>query len=210
MAWYNSLKDLTGDIGKGATAVGHTVGSVASNPWVEAGLGALTGGATIPLLAGGLGGLLKPGGNLGGAATGALKGGLAGYGGSKIPGILGGFNTGGVTGGVQAIGNALGGLGGVAKGLGGLGGALGLGGGGGVQGLGDLAKYGLGAAQMVNQAALQKKSSDYATNAYNQANDAYTAKAPLRAQGQAGLLNGGQGNPFASRPAVQPLSLGGG
>lgn len=139
-------------------------------------------------------------------------------------GLLG--TIGGIAGGIFGggpIGAAIG------TGLGGLGDSL-LGGGGsssqgspqlpGVKPI-DPAILALAGAQGVNAANLSKKSTDYATNAADQANSQYAAKAPLRAQGIAGILNPQHpdlsgldatrmsGNPFAhaiNLPAVSSVS----
>lgn len=103
MAWYNSLKDLTGDVSKGAQAVGsgvktvgHAIGDAQNNKWVKAaeaaGLAATGIGAPeAALLMGGaglVGGAIRSGGGLKGAITeggqGALTGAAAGLAGSGI------------------------------------------------------------------------------------------------------------------------------
>ncbi len=209
MAWYNSLKDLTGDIGKGATAVGHAVGSVASNPLVEGGLGLLTGGLAVPVLAGLGGGLLKPGGNLGRGLVGGAEGLAAG----KLGNALGGLTGLGAGGGAAGSAGA-GGLGGIAQALGGaagagqsgaLGGDLGslLGGLGGWLG-GNGGKNALGAAQAVNQALLQRQANQYATNAMGDVNAQWNAQAPLRAQAFAAIPQAINANPFSRVPTPAP------
>lgn len=80
----------------------------------------------------------------------------------------------------------------------------GSGGGGALSGLGDLAgtaldflgnhggqalDLGLGAAGMYNAAQLGKKSSDYATNAYDQSQANWKSREPLRLAGTSGMLN---------------------
>lgn len=77
-----------GSLGKLGNKVKKGIQKVASNPWVQAGLGVVTGGATVPLLAGALGGGLKEHAGFGDVASGAIKGGAAGYGGSKLKGVF--------------------------------------------------------------------------------------------------------------------------
>jgi|SRR5882672_1761730 len=82
---------------------------------------------------------------------------------------------------------------------------------------GGLADKGLGLAQLINAANLQKQSTGYATHAYDLANQSYGERAPLRVAGIQGLLSPqtadisslsqGQGNPFAVRPkAPMPVN----
>ncbi len=196
--------------------IGHTIGGVLSNPLVDAGLGVLTGGATIPLLAGGIGSLIKPGGNIGKGLTGAATGGLAGAGGSALGGALkigtplsGIANT---VGGLPGVGTAqrvlsnpltrtvaTGAAGGGAPAGGSSGGILGalqglLGGAGGM--IGGAAKgllqnplYGLAGLEGVNAALLQKQATDYAKQARGDVVNSYTERAPLRTGGLAGMQN---------------------
>lgn len=79
---------IGGTLGKIGNTVKKGVQKVASNPWAQAGLGFLTGGATIPLLAGTLGGALKEHAGVGDVLRGAAQGGAAGYGGSRARGLL--------------------------------------------------------------------------------------------------------------------------
>lgn len=197
-----------GNIGKalkkGVVDVGHFVGKAASNPIVQ-GVTAMIPGLGVPIsaLEGAVGGLLKPGGNIGGAITGGLKGAASGAVGKGVKGIgsylLGGGGLGGLIkgggadnkGNFGAIGDALGtaagslGLGGGGDGKGGLGGLLDSLGLGGV----NPALLGLGVAQIKNVSDLQKKASGYATGALDQANKSYGERAPLRAAGIQGMLN---------------------
>lgn len=77
-----------GSLGKLGDKAKKFAGKTLSNPWVQGGLGFLTGGATIPLLAGATAGALKERSGLLDIAKGAAKGGAAGYGGSRIRGGL--------------------------------------------------------------------------------------------------------------------------
>ena len=79
-----------------ATDIGHTVGSVASNPWVQglteaalmaSGVGAPAAAAIMAAEKGG-GALLKKGGNIGDAVKGGVTGAAMGYGGAKVGGLL--------------------------------------------------------------------------------------------------------------------------
>ncbi|HKW09273.1 MAG TPA: hypothetical protein VJO33_02775, partial [Gemmatimonadaceae bacterium] len=95
MSWLSNIGHA---VKKGVTDVGHFVGNVATNPWVDAGLAgvlALTGvgiPASAAIMGGtkGLGELIKPGGNLGNAASGGLKGAALGAGASALGGALSG------------------------------------------------------------------------------------------------------------------------
>ena len=135
------------------SSIGHKLGQVATNPWVQglgAGALALT-GVGAPAAAGilgatkGVGNLIKPGGNQKGAATGAAQGawtgGAAGLAG-KLPLSLGGLASGG---GTDNKGN-LGVLGDLAGKVGGAAGGLGLGSLGG----GNLLDMGLGGLAAAN------------------------------------------------------------
>lgn len=198
LAWYNSLSDLTGDIKKGATDVAHTVGSVASNPWVDAGLGLLTGGATIPLLAGAAGGLLKPGGNIKSGVTGAVEGGLTGLGGEDLGSILNAYSTGGLDGALGALKGDVTGLGktllnggkgllnSAASDIFGGGDGSGSGSGGGFN-LGSLAKDGVLAGAVAQTAADRSKQSGLIDDATKVASAQYDQNAPLRARAVAEL-----------------------
>ena len=66
----------------------------------------------------------------------------------------------------------------------------------------------LQAAGIADSAYRETQANKYAGQALQTAQDAYNAKAPLRALGIAGLQNAGQGNPFATRTA-QPLPIAG-
>lgn len=104
MAWYNSLRDLTGDIKKPIVGAGHAVGSIASNPFVDAGIGALFGPGAAAL-AGGLGHLMAPGGNLGRGAIGAVEGGAAGYAGQGLGNVFRGAGSAATSAADDAIAN---------------------------------------------------------------------------------------------------------
>ena len=179
--------------------VGHAIGSVASNPWVQgltaAGLAATGVGAPAAagIMAGMAGGgrLLAPGGNIGDAARGAAAGGVEGYGAGKIGGALHGAGS---------LTDKAGALYGAANGAGGMGGGgdpSGGGDGGWLEGaknfLGDHGGDALIGAQIANAAYNQKKAGDYAGQAMDTVNNQWNAQAPLREQGMAGMLNPGQG-----------------
>lgn len=107
MSWWNSIHDLTGDISKGAEAVGkvgknvgHAIAPVVKNPLVDAALAA--GGQLIgipaPLTYGGLqaaGTAMTPGQNIGGALKAGAIGGGEAYLGGKVLGMLPGMPGGG-------------------------------------------------------------------------------------------------------------------
>lgn len=87
-----------------------------------------------------------------------------------------------------------------------------------VGGLSGLLDKGLGAAQVVNAANLQKQSTGYAKDALNSVNASYDARAPLRVAGIEGLLHPQTpdlsslsqipGNPFApKRPGMAPVPM---
>ena len=222
MSWYNSLKDLTGDIGHAAKGVGHAVGSVASNPLVDLGASMFLGPEAGAIL-GGIGGALKPGGGLGSAikqgGIGAL-GGLAGGALSHIPGLGAAEGAlshlpgaGAVEGAFGDAKNALGQLPGVSQaeqymqqhgGLGGLMGKAGsfLTGNGGANAL--------GAAGAINAAMLQSKANDYAKNALGQVEQSYNERAPLRTGGMQAMQSALAANPFSgtAMPPRQPNALG--
>jgi hypothetical protein len=193
MAWYNSLSDLTGDVKKGVVGVGHVAGEVASNPLVDAGLGAFF-GPEAAAAAGGIGRLLAPGGNLGNAAVSGLEGYAAGKAGQLVKGGVTGLlgSTGSPLDRIKAMlagGTAAAGLGGGSNPLSSAAASLfggGTGSGGGMSAA-DLAKLGLlggsvaaAAADRQRQTGLQDKAVGYATGAYDE-------KAPLRAQAIAAL-----------------------
>lgn len=79
---------IRGSLGKLGDKAKKVVQKVASNPLAQAGLGFLTGGATIPLLAGTLGGALKEHAGIGDVVKGAAQGGLAGQGGASAKSLL--------------------------------------------------------------------------------------------------------------------------
>jgi len=190
-------------IGKGIKDIGHFVGKAASNPLVLGGI-SLIPGVGLPAAAaiGGLGGILKPGGNprelLKGAATGAAANTAAKVI-SKIPGV---GSTISKIPGISDIGKFIGGI----PGLGAVGSALGqipgiqsaanfLGGGGGDGGTdwGTVAKnaglIGLGGLQAANAASLGKKSNEYAQAAMDAVNKSYGERGLLRAAGVGGMLH---------------------
>lgn len=144
MAWYNSLKDLVGDVAHVAPAAAGFIPGVG------------------PLISGAL---------------------------SHIPGM----------GSVQEAAGHIPGLGAAADWLTGNGG-----------------KNALGVAEGANAAMLTSKANNYANNAADSVTGSYNARAPLRAAGQAAMLNPGQGiaakiaavprgaNPYAQAPAGPP------
>ncbi len=69
-----------GSLGRLGDKLKHGVQKAASNPFVQGGLGLLTGGATLPLLAGAAGGFLKEKAGLGDV----VKGAATGYGAGKL------------------------------------------------------------------------------------------------------------------------------
>lgn len=88
---------------------------------------------------------------------------------------------------------------------------------GGVKGL---VNTGLGAAEALNAANLQKQSTQYAKNAMDTANQSYDTRAPLRLAGVQGMLNpqpstnvsglsqiAAAGNPFAANRVGAPMPL---
>lgn len=82
MSW---LSNAVKAIGKAGKDVGHFAGKVLSNPIVQTASAFIPGvGPLITAGEGALGGLLRPGGNLGRAATGALSGAAAGFAGGGI------------------------------------------------------------------------------------------------------------------------------
>ena len=179
--------------------IGHAIGSAASNPWVQgitaAGLAAT--GVGAPAAAGimaGMGGggaLLRPGGNIGDAARGAVTGGVEGYGAGKVGAALHGAGS---------LAEKAGAVYGATKGAGGMGGGgdpSGGGDGGWLEGaknfMGDHAGDGLIGAQIANSAYNQSKAGDAMGHALDTVNDQWKAGAPLREQGMAGMLNPGQG-----------------
>lgn len=117
---------------KGATDVGHAVGSVASNPLAQGGLAAFLAAtgvgapAAAAIMAGmkGGGALLAPGGNIGDGIGGAVKGAALGAGAAKAGDLVRGALSGGgglsgvlgsaksaLTGGLKATGGFAGGAG---------------------------------------------------------------------------------------------------
>lgn len=172
MAWYNSLSDLAGD-----------VGSVAKNPLVDAGLGILTGGAAIPMLAAAGGGLLSKGGQ-GQPQPGAQQGG------SAIP--MSAFNTSGGTMGATPGAPAEQNQGG--SGI--LGSLSGLAGQAGNFLTGNNGANALGTIGAISSYLNQNKANDLAKQALGSVEQSYGERAPLRAQGLASLANSQSGNPF--------------
>lgn len=169
MAWYDSLSDLAGD-----------VGSVAKNPLVDAGLGVLTGGAALPLLAGTAGKLLSPGQPQPGAQQG----------GSAIP--MSAFNTSGGTMGANAGAPAEQNQG--SSGI--LGSLSGLAGQAGNFLTGNNGANALGTVGAISAYLNQNKANDLAKQALGSVEQSYNERAPLRAQGLASLANSQAGNPF--------------
>lgn len=185
-------------IKKGVIDVGHVAGTIASNPLVDAGIGAFLGPGAAAA-AGGLGRLIAPGGNVGNAAVGAGTGYLAGKGGSLLRNLLAGPSGAGANpdpnGGVADA--SAGGDGSQswlqsllhgAEGVGGtlLNGAKNAVSGSGPGGL-SLPVLGLAGAQVANAAQLGAKGNDYADKAFNLSNDSYGSRAGLRSAGIAGL-----------------------
>lgn len=216
MSWYNSIGDLLGDAKKGVTNVGHAIGTVASNPWVQRAGGALFGSGTAPLL-GAAGGALKPGGGIKGAVKGVGSGAVNGLEGAAAAGLAAGAGLAlpAVAGAVGSAGSAVG-AGGLAKAAGLAKQALG---GGGVPGDGapsdsswlDTAKgfltgnggaNALAVAQGANAALLGKKSSDYADNAMGSVQSNWDSRQGLRDAGTAGMLAPSAG--IASKIAALP------
>lgn len=165
MAWYDNIGDLAGDIG-----------SVAKNPLVDAGLGVLTGGAAIPLLAGTAGKL--------------LSGGQSQPTGSAIP--MSAFNTSGGTSGASAGSPAEQNQG--SSGI--LGSLSGLAGQAGNFLTGNNGANALGTVGAISAYLNQNKANDLAKQALGSVEQSYGERAPLRAQGLASLANSQSGNPF--------------
>lgn len=187
MSWLSNATGIhLGNIG---APIGAALGSVI--PGVGTAIGAGLGGAIGGMGHGdGLKSSLLQGAMAGGGA--AALGGLA----SKIPGVSSAE---------QAIGGKLGSIPGVGaasdflKSHGGVGQLLG--------GAGDFltgngGKNALGIAEGVNAGMLQSKANDYAKSAAGSVSNSYDARAPLRAAGQAQMLNPGQG--IAARIAAIP------
>ncbi len=134
-----SVKGLVSSV-KGT---GHTIGDIASNPWVQGltdaalmatGVGAPAAAALMAAEKGG-GALLKPGGNIGQGLIGGAEGALAGGGGALAGKALGSLGSaasnipgvGGIEQGAQSIGGLLGkipGVQGIEQGAGGVGGLI--------------------------------------------------------------------------------------
>jgi len=85
MSWLSSAVKGIGNAVKG---VGHVAGEVLSNPIADAVIGMTPLGPLGALGAGALGGLIKPGGNLGTTITGGLKGGASGLAGSGVASLF--------------------------------------------------------------------------------------------------------------------------
>lgn len=202
MSWLSNIGKA---VGKGVKDVGHTVGKVASNPIVDAGLAMIPGvGPGVAAAAGGLGRLMAPGGNIGNALGGAAKGYAAGMAGNAVRGAMGAG--GGIMGKLGALGSSAKGAlaGSVPNAMQPQGG--GQAGGGIMQQLGglvrkpdgslDLGKI-LGAAGtvsgIVGQQQANKQASNYYNTRMNVANNAMTA-----AQQDYGSRAGLRNNAFAS------------
>lgn len=197
MAWYNSLKDLTGDVGSIAKKAAPFAGFIPGvGPIAAAGLGAAGGLLSHDGIAGALGD--AAGGYLGGAG-GALRNAPQGIhgilnlaqGGVASPasgssGIPTGAPVGSTTTYPSESDTGAPGQSGLDSLLGDAQGWL----------TGNGGKNLLGAAQGVNAALQQKKSNDLANQALATVEGRYNAQAPLRAQGLAGLLRKDTGNPY--------------
>lgn len=212
MSWLSSA---LGDVGNVVKGVGHAAGSVLSNPLVDAGLAFIPGvGPLAAGAAGAIGGALKPGGTFGSAISGGLSGAASGLAGGAARGALG-IGGAAAPAGVSALGASsaipdaamgLSGATGAGAGAGGSGGILS-----GIEGFltGNGGKNALGIAQGVNAALNQKQSTDYAKQALGSVEDAYNAKAPLRAQGLSTLASSQTGNPYATGTPNAALRPGG-
>lgn len=187
-------------IGNAVKGVGHTLGSIASNPLVDGALG-LVGGPGIAAAVGGLGHLFAPGGNLGSALHGAVTGGAAGTGAGALKDGVTGILSGGLNGlggnasnvlkGATTLGATTGTPAGATADPGllqRLGGTLGGIAGSSVGGV-PLPIAGLAGLQGANAAQLGAKSNDFADKAWDYASKDYDARAPLRTMGIAGLTN---------------------
>jgi hypothetical protein len=215
MSFFGSIGNA---IKKGVVEVGHAAGKVLSNPVVQAGSAFIPGvGPLITAGEGALGGLLKPGGNLGSAVSGGIQGGLAGAAGGSIRKLGTGILSGGLSGmlrptgtfapggGSDPYGNIIdydaggypiyagdsgsagGGWQGALRKLGS--GLLGGGGGNGLGGLGNLAVGGLAGYQALNAANASKRAGQLSDKAIGLAESRWNDAAPLRNAGQARLLN---------------------
>lgn len=201
MSWLSKITGVhLGNIG---APIGAALGSVI--PGVGTAIGAGLGGAIGGMGHGdGLKSSLLQGAMAGGGA--AALGGLA----SHIPGVSSATDAikgklGSIPG-VQGAGDFLKSHGGIGHALGSAGDFL----------TGNGGKNALGIAEGVNAGMLQSKSNDFANNANASVNDSYTARAPLRQAGIAGMLNPGQGiqakiaaipqgaNPYSPAPAGPP------
>lgn len=85
MSWLSSAVHGIGNAVKG---VGHVAGEVLSNPIADAVIGMTPLGPLGALGAGALGGLIKPGGNLGTTITGGLEGGASGLAGKGVASLF--------------------------------------------------------------------------------------------------------------------------
>lgn len=164
--------------------IGHKIGNIISNPVVDAVIGMTPLGPLGGLAAGALGNWIEPGGNPGKAAMGAVTGGLSGYGGQALGGLLG---IGGGTGGIQGLEKALGSIPGM-SGLAGLAAQVAGDGQGGVD-FGKLAALGLTGAQVANAASLQNQANTYAKDALSGVQQNYNQRQPLRMVGMQDMLN---------------------
>jgi hypothetical protein len=199
MSWFSSAVK---GVGKVVKNVGHAAGKVLSNPLVDAGLAFIPGvGPVAAGLAAGAGRLIAPGGNIGnalvtGGTTGLTSGLVKGAGSSvlsKIPGV-GGFFSGGGAGATDALAGNVAPSAASAVGL-----PTAAGGGGLLDKVGGLVKSAgqyalknpgtvLTAAQGVNAALDAAQSRSLENKAMGYATDDYSARAPLRSAGIAGLL----------------------
>ena len=206
------FKNIGRAVKKGVKDVGHQAGRTLSNPLVQAGLGALTGGAAVPLLAGVAGGALRPGGNLKRAAVGGLQGGAAGLGGKAV-------RTG-----VTALRDYMGRRGDAPGPSGPYPdnqpiGYQGAGGGGfdwgsllkgGASSIANFVKAHpdllLGGAGAVNAALLSRKAGQLSNAAQGAAQGSWDSRAPLRTGGVTAMQNVLSANPWARKSVAQNVS----
>lgn len=96
---------LFSSIGHAIKGIGHVAGKVLSNPIVQTASAFIPGvGPLVTAGEGALGGLLKPGGNLGSALSGGIQGGLAGAAGGNIRKLGTGILSGGLGSTIKGIG----------------------------------------------------------------------------------------------------------
>jgi len=224
------VKDTGNAVKKAATDTGHFVGEVASNPWVQglteaaliaSGVGAPEAAAIMAAEKGG-GNLLKPGGNIGSAATGAAEGAAIGAAGIKLSAVakaaLADYQAHVANGSAPPPDASVDGTDPAAGDSENSGsGDVPIGGGtvdhGFMSGLTDaigqgadaiksfLAKNGsalLAGANILEAGKNSKAASDYANQALATEQGLFNAKAPLRSAGIAGMLNPSQGTPDLS------------